>query len=42
MKVPKERFDNLLSKLLRAKPEPRKKMKPEGKHRLKTPMPPRA
>jgi hypothetical protein len=31
MKVEKEKFDNLLGKLLKAKPEPRKKIKTAGK-----------
>jgi hypothetical protein len=32
MKVGKEKFDSLLAKLLKAKPEPRKKIKTQGKH----------
>jgi hypothetical protein len=32
MKVEKEKFDSLLGKLLKAKPEPRKKIKTKGKH----------
>lgn len=31
MKVEKEKFDSLLGKLLKAKPEPRKKIKTQGK-----------
>jgi hypothetical protein len=31
MKVEKEEFDSLLGKLLKAKPEPRKKIKTSGK-----------
>jgi hypothetical protein len=31
MKVEKEKFDSLLGKLLSAKPEPRKKIKTQGK-----------
>jgi hypothetical protein len=31
MKVEKEKFDNLLGKLLKAKPEPRKKIKTKGR-----------
>ncbi len=31
MKVEKEKFDALLGKLLKAKPEPRKKIKTQGK-----------
>jgi hypothetical protein len=31
MKVEKEKFDNLLGKLLKAKPEPRKKIKTQGR-----------
>lgn len=32
MKVEKAKFDDLLGKLLKAKPEPRKKIKTQGKH----------
>ena len=38
MKVEKEKFDSLLGKLLKAKPEPRKKIKTQGKHGPKTPI----
>lgn len=38
MKVEKEKFDTLLSKLIKAKPEPRKKIKTEGKRGPKTPI----
>jgi len=38
MKVEKEKFDAALAKLLKAKPEPRKKIKTEGKHGPKTPI----
>jgi hypothetical protein len=31
MKVEKQKFDDLLGKLLKAKPEPRKKIKTSGK-----------
>ena len=37
MKVGKEKFDSLLGKLLKAKPEPRKKIKTSGK-RTRTPI----
>jgi hypothetical protein len=36
MKVEKQKFDDLLGKLLKAKPEPRKKIKTTGK---RTPKP---
>jgi hypothetical protein len=38
MKVEKEKFDSLLGKLLKAKPEPRKKIKTQGKRGPKTPI----
>jgi hypothetical protein len=38
VKVEKTKFDNLLGKLLRAKPEPRKKIKTKGKRGPKTPI----
>jgi hypothetical protein len=38
MKVGKEKFDSLLGKLLKAKPEPRKKIKTSGKHGSKRPI----
>lgn len=38
MKVEKGKFDSLLGKLLKAKPEPRKKIKTEGKRGPKTPI----
>jgi hypothetical protein len=38
MKVEKEKFDNMLGKLLKAKPEPRKKIKTNGKRGPKTPI----
>jgi hypothetical protein len=38
MKVEKEKFDSLLRKLLKAKPEPRKKIKTKGKRGPKTPI----
>jgi hypothetical protein len=38
MKVQKEKFDSLLGKLLKAKPEPRKKIKTEGRRGPKTPI----
>lgn len=38
MKVEKEKFDSLLGKLLKAKPEPRKKIKTLGKRGPKTPI----
>ena len=38
MKANKEKFDALLGKLLKAKPEPRKKIKTQGKRGPKTPI----
>jgi len=38
MKVEKEKFDSLLGKLLKAKPEPRKKIKTKGRRGPKTPI----
>jgi len=38
MKVEKEKFDSLLGKLLKAKPEPRKKIKTQGRKGSKTPI----
>jgi len=38
MKVEKKKFDNVLDKLLRAKPEPRKQIKTQGKRGPKTPI----
>jgi hypothetical protein len=38
MKVEKEKFDALLSKLIKAKPEPRGKIKTTGKHGSKKPI----
>jgi hypothetical protein len=38
MKVEKEKFDSLLGRLLKAKPEPRKKIKTTGKHGSKKPI----
>jgi hypothetical protein len=38
MKVEKEKFDNALAKLLKAKPEPRKKIKTAGRRGSKTPI----
>ena len=38
MRVEKQKFDDALAKLLRAKPEPRKKIKTQGKHGPKTPI----
>jgi len=38
MKVEKEKFDALLGKLLKAKPEPRKQIKTRGKHGSKKPI----
>lgn len=40
MKVEKEKFDSLLGKLLKAKPEPRKKIKTQGKRGPKPIIPP--
>jgi hypothetical protein len=39
MKVEKEKFDNLLSKLIKAKPEPRKNIKTSGKRTRKPILP---
>jgi hypothetical protein len=41
MKVEKEKFDALLGKLLKAKPEPRKKIKTTGKRGSKPILTPR-
>jgi hypothetical protein len=38
MKVEKQKFDNLLGKLLKAKPEPRKEIKTSGKSGSKSPI----
>ena len=38
MKVGKRRFDDALTKMLRAKPEPRKKIKTRGRRGPKTPI----
>jgi hypothetical protein len=38
MKVEKQKFDDALTKLLRAKPQPRKKIKTKGKRGPKTPI----
>ena len=38
MRVEKAKFDNLLNKLLKAKPEPRKKIKTKGKRGPKVPI----
>jgi hypothetical protein len=38
MKVEKRKFDQALAKLLRAKPEPRKKIKTRGRRGAKTPI----
>jgi hypothetical protein len=38
MKVEKRKFDKALSKMLRAKPEPRKKIKTPGRRGPKTPI----
>jgi len=38
MKVLKEKFDNLLGKLIAAKPEPRKKIKTQGRKGSKAPI----
>jgi len=38
MKVEKEKFDALLQKLIKAKPEPRKKIKTKGKRGPKKPI----
>jgi hypothetical protein len=39
MKVEKQKFDALLSKLIKAKPEPRKKIKTTGKRTAKPILP---
>jgi hypothetical protein len=38
MKVEKQKFDALLSRVLRTKPAPREKIKNGGKHGPKTPI----
>ena len=38
MKVEKEKFDSLLGKFLKAKPEPRKTIKTQGRKGSKTPI----
>jgi hypothetical protein len=38
MKVEKKKFDDLLAKLLKAKPEPRKKIKTTGRRGSKVPI----
>lgn len=38
MKVEKEKFDSALAKLLKAKPQPRGKIKTQGKRGPKTPI----
>ena len=38
MKVEKRKFDHALTKMLRAKPEPRKKIKTPGRRGPKTPI----
>jgi len=38
MKVEKEKFDAALNKLLKARPEPRKKIKTPGRRGPKTPI----
>jgi hypothetical protein len=38
MKVEKRKFDAVLGKLLKAKPEPRRQIKTAGKHAPKTPI----
>ena len=38
MKVEKKKFDDLLGKLLKAKPEPRKKIKTKGRRGSKKPL----
>jgi hypothetical protein len=38
MKANKEKFDALLGRLLKAKPEPRKKIKTQGRKGSKTPI----
>lgn len=38
VKVEKDKFDNLLKKLIKAKPEPHKKIKTQGRQSKKTPI----
>jgi hypothetical protein len=38
VKVEKQKFDTILVKLLKAKPEPRKKIKTQGRKGSKTPI----
>jgi len=38
MKVEKQKFDSMLGKFLNAKPEPRKKIKTQGRKGSKTPI----
>jgi len=38
MKVQKDKFDKLLGKLISSKPEPRKKIKTQGRKGPKTPI----
>jgi hypothetical protein len=38
MKVEKQKFDEALAKLLRAKPQPRKKIKTQGRRGSKAPI----
>ncbi len=38
MRVEKQKFDDILGKLLKAKPEPRKKIKTRGKYGPKKPI----
>jgi hypothetical protein len=38
MKIEKQKFDTILVKLLKAKPEPRKKIKTQGKRGSKAPI----
>jgi hypothetical protein len=38
MKVEKQKFDKALTKMLRAKPKPRKKIKTQGRRGSKTPI----
>ena len=38
MKVAKDKFDHALAKLLQAKPEPRKKIKTQGRKGSKAPI----
>ena len=42
MKTNKKRFDEVLAKLLSAKPTPRKKIKTQGRHGPKTQLLPKA